>query len=93
TIFTHAQESRTALSDRHLVQFATQCGVDGAKVQEELDGNVHEERVRADFMGGVRSGVNGTPTFFVNGTRFDGDSGNVDAFADALERSAGVAQR
>jgi protein-disulfide isomerase len=30
------------------------------------------ERVRADFSGGVRSGVNGTPTFFLNGERYDG---------------------
>jgi len=26
----------------------------------------------ADFNGGIRSGVNGTPTFFINGSRFDG---------------------
>jgi protein-disulfide isomerase len=28
--------------------------------------------VREDFMSGVRSGVNGTPTFFINGRRHDG---------------------
>jgi protein-disulfide isomerase len=28
--------------------------------------------VREDFMSGVRSGVNGTPTFFVNGQRHNG---------------------
>jgi protein-disulfide isomerase len=28
--------------------------------------------VRNDFLGGVRSGVNGTPTFFINGARYDG---------------------
>jgi protein-disulfide isomerase len=28
-------------------------------------------RVRADFSGGARSGVNGTPTFFINGQRHD----------------------
>jgi protein-disulfide isomerase len=30
------------------------------------------DRVREDFMSGVRSGVNGTPTFFINGLRHDG---------------------
>jgi protein-disulfide isomerase len=30
------------------------------------------ERIKHDFNGGVRSGVNGTPSFFINGTRFDG---------------------
>jgi protein-disulfide isomerase len=29
-------------------------------------------RVREDFMSGVRSGVNGTPSFFINGLRYDG---------------------
>ena len=30
------------------------------------------ERIKQDFSGGVRSGVNGTPSFFINGQRFDG---------------------
>jgi hypothetical protein len=34
----------------------------------------------------VRSGVNGTPTFFVNGERYDGDWTDVDAFAIDLTR-------
>jgi protein-disulfide isomerase len=36
-------------------------------------------------MSGVRSGVNGTPTFFINGRRFDGDWTSVDTFVAALE--------
>ena len=32
----------------------------------------YEPKVRSDFLGGVRSGVNGTPTFFINGERHDG---------------------
>jgi protein-disulfide isomerase len=34
--------------------------------------HVHAARVREDFRSGVRSGVNGTPTFFINGVRHDG---------------------
>ena len=33
----------------------------------------YKARVRADFSSGVRSGVNGTPTFFINGERQDGN--------------------
>jgi protein-disulfide isomerase len=36
----------------------------------------------------MRSGVNGTPTFFVNGLRYDGDWTDVDVFAALLERAA-----
>jgi protein-disulfide isomerase len=44
-----------------------------------------EERVEADFNSGVRSGVRGTPTFFVNGELHDGDT-TADALLDALVR-------
>ena len=37
-----------------------------------LNQGTDRPRVRADFAGGVRSGVNGTPTFFINGQRHDG---------------------
>jgi protein-disulfide isomerase len=44
--------------------------------------------VHEDFMSGVRSGVNGTPTFFINGARHD-DSYDVETLVAALERAAG----
>jgi len=37
-----------------------------------LETEEYAPRVKQDFLGGVRSGVNGTPTFFINGTRHDG---------------------
>lgn len=39
--------------------------------QEALASGLHARKVQADFLGGVRSGVNGTPSFFVNGVRHD----------------------
>jgi protein-disulfide isomerase len=42
------------------------------KLQEALKNQDYLPRVRAEFAGGVRSGVNGTPTFFINGQRHDG---------------------
>lgn len=32
----------------------------------------YEQKIRKDFLGGVRSGVNGTPSFFINGDRYNG---------------------
>ena len=37
----------------------------------EINQRIYRPRVKQDFMSGVRSGVNGTPTFYINGIRFD----------------------
>jgi hypothetical protein len=37
----------------------------------DLETHRHIPKIRDDFMGGARSGVNGTPTLFINGERFD----------------------
>jgi protein-disulfide isomerase len=44
--------------------------------------------VRDDFKSGVQSGVNGTPTFFINGVRFDGDWSDAESFAEAIQAGA-----
>ncbi|CAH0342591.1 DsbA family protein [Rhizobium sp. CECT 9324] len=41
-------------------------------LRESLIRALHDDKIRADFIGGVRSGVNGTPSFFVNGVRHQG---------------------
>jgi protein-disulfide isomerase len=76
------------LDDDDLAGYAAALGLDPDDVRAEIEDEAHVERVRADFMGGVRSGVNGTPTFFVNGVRFDGDWSDADAFAAALRGAA-----
>jgi protein-disulfide isomerase len=39
---------------------------------KDLAGHAYHEKIHRDFIGGVRSGVNGTPTFYINGRRHDG---------------------
>ena len=87
-IYEHQQDSDDALDDAHLVRYAEECGADPAQVQADLDAGKFEDRVRADFMSGVRSGVNGTPTFFINGLRYDGDWTNAKEFAARLQETA-----
>jgi protein-disulfide isomerase len=87
-IYQHQQDSSASLTDRKLLQYAATLGIDATRVASELEAGAREARVHADFMGGIRSGVNGTPTFFVNGTRFDGDWTDADEFAKVLERAA-----
>jgi protein-disulfide isomerase len=77
-------ENQNALDDADLGSYAADAGVDGNEVMRAVETGAHAERVRADLVGGARSGVNGTPTFFVNGERYDGDWTDADEFAAAL---------
>jgi protein-disulfide isomerase len=86
-IFTHQQDSRDALDRTHLLRYAAESGADPALVDGDLERRAFEARVHADFLSGVRSGVNGTPTFFIDGERFDGDWTDVERFAEALGRA------
>jgi protein-disulfide isomerase len=76
-------EHQQALDDRHLVGYAAKLGIDPKTFEQELHAHAHKARVREDFTSGVRSGVNGTPTFFINGVRFD-DSWDPDTLTNAL---------
>lgn len=89
-LFEHQQDDLDALDDAHLGRYAEAAGASAEQVQEDLDDGVYGERVREDFMSGVRSGVNGTPTFFINGIRYDGDWQTVDVFAAAIEAASRV---
>ncbi|MEP6731754.1 MAG: thioredoxin domain-containing protein [bacterium] len=84
-LFENAQEHEDALDDDHLVTYARAAGTNGEEVQLDLERGAFSEQVRADFLSGVRSGVNGTPTFFINGVRYDGDWSTVATFAADIE--------
>jgi protein-disulfide isomerase len=60
------------LDTQSLLGYAAALELDVERFALELDTHVHIPRIREDFLSGVRSGVNGTPTFFVNGVRHDG---------------------
>jgi protein-disulfide isomerase len=80
-------ESQNALQDTDLVAYAKQVGLDRAKFAHDLTSHTQAGKVREHFMGGVRSGVNGTPTFFINGLRHD-DSFDLATLAKAIKRAA-----
>jgi NhaA family Na+:H+ antiporter len=75
-----------------LLNHAREIGLDVAQFERELDEKSHAERVREDFTQGVRSGVNGTPTFFINGTRYDG-AWDLESLLEAIEKPLGVQVR
>jgi protein-disulfide isomerase len=80
-------ENQRRLDDPALHSYAEQVGLDVARFDREMAEHVHASRVREDFMSGVRSGVNGTPSFYINGVRHD-DSYDADTLLAALERAA-----
>jgi len=86
-LYEHQPEWEDAQDDARILELAREAGADPDVVAADLDSDKYEEKVKADFMSGVRSGVNGTPTFFINGRRFDGDWTSVDTFVAALEEA------
>jgi protein-disulfide isomerase len=67
-LFTHQDQ----LAPRDLLVLARGLDLDLEQFAEDLTQRTYEPRVRRDFISGVRSGVNGTPTFFINGVRHNG---------------------
>lgn len=65
-------QNQNALSRDDLVRYAAELDLDTDRFVAELDAGTHAQRVRDDFLSGIHSGVNGSPTFYINGERYDG---------------------
>jgi len=77
-------EHQESLEVGSLLAYAETLQLDLRVFSDDVGGHRFQDRVRRDFLGGARSGVNGTPTFFVNGHRHDGPF-TADALLSALE--------
>jgi protein-disulfide isomerase len=64
-------ENQRDLSDPALLTYARQTGADTEAVAQLLSRHGTSERIQNDVESALRSGANGTPTFFVNGRRYD----------------------
>jgi protein-disulfide isomerase len=76
-LFTHQH----SLEYGDLVLHAERLGLDVARFELELTGHVHLPKVRADLDSGRALGVDSTPTFFINGTKYDGAHGRAELSA------------
>ncbi len=83
-------ENQDSLGPRLFQQLATRFGLDEAKLADALQTGAFAARVERDFSSGVRSGVNGTPTFYINGRRHDSDF-EFETLADALRQALRLA--
>jgi protein-disulfide isomerase len=79
-------EHQEMLDDPALEEYASVLGLDRKRFARELAASKYADRVQEDFHTGVRSGVNGTPTFFINGVRYDGQWLHTDQFGVELAR-------
>jgi protein-disulfide isomerase len=72
------------LSGPVILALAAQLALDPAELRAALAQGTYAPKVEADFAGGIRSGVNGTPCFFINGVRHD-DSWDARTLSAAIE--------
>jgi protein-disulfide isomerase len=77
-------ENQQYLGEPLYERLAVQLGLSVRDLRAALAAGTFAPRVRADFLSGVRSGVNGTPTFFINNKRHDAPF-DYDDLAAALE--------
>ncbi len=80
-IYTH----QDAIDEASLVGYARKAGVPDAKVRAALEGSTRA-KVEADMASGDASGIRGTPTFFIDGKRYDADWSEP-ALRQALQRA------
>jgi protein-disulfide isomerase len=61
-------------------------------LRKEVTSHAHTDRIKEDFLSGIRSGVNGTPTLFINDLRHNGDY-EYDVLEEAIEIALGTKKK
>jgi protein-disulfide isomerase len=85
-LFSH----QSALTDHDLVSHAATLGLDGDRFRPDFADRKGLPRIEADVRSGVRNGVEGTPSIFINGKPHR-DSYDSENLIDALRLAAGAA--
>ena len=79
---------RPDLDEAHLMSYAQEIGLDMDQFRSDLANHTFAADVQADFDSGIRSGANGTPTFFLNGERYDG-AWDLESLMELIEKPLG----
>jgi protein-disulfide isomerase len=74
-------EQQAFLEPDIIPSWAKKIGLDLKKFEDDIKQGIVEKRIKEDRQSSIRSGVNGTPTFFINGTRYDGSPDYVSMLA------------
>ncbi len=78
-------ENQEYLADKDLAIYADKLGINPEEFVSQLLQNTKTEKVKADFLSGAESGVNGTPSFFVNGIKYSG-AWDYRSFSEVLQK-------
>jgi protein-disulfide isomerase len=65
-------ENQRELGDENITRFAGEIGLDIGQFKNDIHQIELLEKVKQDFSSGIRSGVNRTPSFFINGEKYEG---------------------
>ena len=79
-------EHQKALDDYHLLEYAQKVGLNIDKFKKEMSGHIYAPLINKSLKSGIDSGVEGTPTFFINGQRYE-DSWDLDTLSSFLTKS------
>lgn len=79
-------ENQAALENGFLVEYADKLGLDTLRFLHDVSQHIFANQIREDFLSGIRSGVNRTPTFFINSVRYD-EQWNPDTLNTAIHQA------
>jgi len=79
-------EHQKALDDSHILEYAQKVGLeDIRKFKDDVSRHIYAPLIEESLKGGIDSGVEGTPTFFINGVRYE-DSFDLRTFSKTLQK-------
>ena len=77
------------ITNEKLMELAKELELDTEKFQQDLNSHVHLKKIDNHFIDGVKSGVSGTPTFFINNKKYTG-AFDVESILDQIQKPLGV---
>jgi len=78
-------ENQDDLSDQSLVGYAEMLHLNIEKFEQDWKSPELISKVENDFESGIRSGVNGTPSFFINGNNLNSYEETYESLAEAVQ--------
>ena len=85
-------ENQDKLDINYLLTLAESLGLDFAQFTKDLKSEAVQSKIETDFESGIRSGVNGTPTFFLNGSPVLTYDETYESLLDAVELESEMKQ-